>query len=217
MKLPAVTAVLVLSIFAQDRDIPLDNQFVKVIHVHRAMPGVKTRPHRHAMNRVMLYLNAGGQDITYEDGKVEKLRWKAGEALWSPAGGIHVAEIQGSEPARIVEIELKREASKVLIPFPARDAVRVDPRHYTVDFDKPQVRVTRLRLGPGEKTPVIDHHLVRLVTYLNDQELEVTPEHGAPQKRQRKAEQVEWLDPAVESVRNAGSRAAEAVILYFKY
>jgi predicted metal-dependent enzyme (double-stranded beta helix superfamily) len=217
MKTPAKLLVLASLAFAQDRETPVDNQFVQVIQVHRAMPGVKTRPHRHAVNRVMIYLNAGGQNITYEDGKVEKLVWKAGQALWSPAGGMHVAEIQGSEPARIVEVELKREASKRLIPFSGRDPVRIDPKHYTVDFEKPQVRVTRVRLGPGEQTPVVDHNLARLVTYLTEHDIEVTPEHGAPRQEHRRAEQVEWLEPAVESIRNTGARPAEAVVIYFKY
>ena len=204
-------------LLAQDREVPIDNQFVKVVQVHRATPGVKTRPHRHAMNRVMIYLNAGGQNITYEDGRVEKLVWRAGEALWSPQGGIHVAEITGSEAARIVEVELKRTASKVLMAPSARAPERLDPRHYTVDFENEQVRVTRLHLGPGEKTPMVDHKLARLITYLTNHDLELTSEQGTSRREQRPAGKVEWLDPAVESARNASATATEAVVIYFKY
>jgi hypothetical protein len=202
---------------AQDREVPINNQFVRVVQVHRAMPGVKTRPHVHKMNRVMIYLNAGGQTVTHEDGRVEKVVWKAGEALWSPQVGIHVAEITGLEPARIVEVELKREASKVVIPFGDRDPVRADTRHYTVDFENPQVRVTRVRLGPGERTPLVTHALARLVTYLTAHDVEVTPEGGSPRRLQQPAEKVEWLEPATESVRNVSSTPAEAVVIYFKY
>ena len=46
---------------AQDREVPVDNEWAKVVQVHRAMPGVKTRPHLHAMNRAMIQLNAGWQ------------------------------------------------------------------------------------------------------------------------------------------------------------
>lgn len=202
---------------AQDREVPIDNQFVRVVQVHRAQPGVKTRPHIHKMNRVMIYLNAGGQTVEHEDGRVEKVVWKGGEALWSPRVGIHTAEITGIEPARIVEVELKRDASKVLVPFGDRDPVRIDPKHYTVDFENPQVRVTRVRIGPGERTPVVQHALVRLVTYLTDHDLEITPDQGSPRKEQRKAGQIEWLDPASESLRNTGTNSTEAVVIYLKY
>jgi predicted metal-dependent enzyme (double-stranded beta helix superfamily) len=211
------TLLIPALLLAQDRDVPIDNQFVRVVQVHRAMPGVKTRPHRHAMNRVMIYLNAGGQNIIYEDGRVEKLVWKAGEALWSPQGGMHIAEITGSEPARIVEVELKRSASKVLLTPSARAPERLDPRHYTVDFENDQVRVTRVRLGPGEKTPMVEHKLARLVTYLTDHDLELTSEQGTSRREQRPAGKVEWVGPAVESTHNAGAAAAEAVVIYFKY
>ncbi len=209
--------VAAAAVFAQDREVPIDNELAKVIQVHRAMPGVKTRPHRHEMNRVMIYLNAGGQNITWDDGRLEKLVWKAGEVLWSARGGMHVAEITGSEPARIVEVELKREASTLPATLSPRDPVKVDARHYSIDLENPQVRVTRVRLGAGETTPVVEHSLVRLVTYLTDQEIEVKPEHGQARIEKHQAGQIEWRKPSVESVRNVGAGAAEAVAIYFKY
>lgn len=202
--------------FGQDRDVPIDNRFVKVVQVHRAMPGVKTRPHLHAMNRVMIYLNAGGQTISYEDGKVDKLVWKAGEVLWSPRGGMHVAEIAAGEPARIVEVELKGGAGKRLTGLPPRDPVKVDARHYALDFENDQVRVVRVKLGPGEKTPVVEHTWARVVVYLTGHDLEVTAGDGSRRRLQRSAEKVEWVEPSIESVRNAGTQATDAVVIYLK-
>jgi hypothetical protein len=212
----AIVSMMAIGSLAQDREVPIDNRLVKVIQVHRAMPGVKTRPHRHEMNRVMIYLNAGGQNITWEEGgRLEKLVWKAGEALWSPRGGMHVAEITGSEPARIVEVELKREAGKWPATVSARNPVELDARHYSVDFERPQVQVLRVRLGAGEKTPMIEHSMPRLVTYLTEQDLEISPAGGPTRREARRAGQVEWLEPAVESIRNAGPSPAEAVVIYF--
>ncbi len=34
----------------------------------------------------------------------------------------------------------------------AQDAVKVDPKHYTVEFENDQVRVLRIRYEPREKT-----------------------------------------------------------------
>jgi hypothetical protein len=116
-----------------------------------------------------------------------------------------------------VEVELKRSASKILLAPSARAPELLDPGHYTVDFENEQVRVTRLHLGPGEKTPMVEHKLARLITYLTNIDLELTSEQGTSRREQRPAGKVEWLDPAVESARNAGATATEAVVIYFKY
>ena len=126
---------------AADRTVPVDNEWVRVVAVHAAPPRVKTRWHTHEVNRVMIYLNAGGQEVVHESGKVETVRWKAGEAIWNPAMGRHTAEILGPEPARIVEIELKRRPGDA----PAARAVRGGEG---VELDNSQVLVRRVT-GPA--------------------------------------------------------------------
>ncbi len=60
--------------------------------------------HQHAVNRVMIYLQAGTQEFTYDDGKPKSvLHFKAGEVKWSPAGGLHSPELVTAEPAHLVE------------------------------------------------------------------------------------------------------------------
>ena len=78
-------------LFAQN-NVVLDNDQVKVLKVSQD-PHKRTRLHQHTMDRVMIYLQAGKQRIDYQDGKRVELNWKAGEALWSPASGMHIAEI----------------------------------------------------------------------------------------------------------------------------
>ncbi len=39
----------------------------------------------------------------------------------------------------------------------AQDPVKVDPRHYRVEFENEQVRVLRVVYGPGEKSPMHEH------------------------------------------------------------
>src|SRR5688572_10562877 len=87
--------------------VALENEFVKVIDV-TAQPHEKTRMHEHKINRVMVYLNAGSQHFEWQQGRPSDLKWSAGEPLWSPAAGMHIAEITSDRPVRIIEIELKK-------------------------------------------------------------------------------------------------------------
>src|SRR6186713_1406884 len=82
--------------------VALENEFVKVIDV-TVQPHEKTRLHEHKVNRVMVYLNAGTQHFEWQKGKPSDLKWRAGEPLWSPAAGMHIAEITSDQPVRIIE------------------------------------------------------------------------------------------------------------------
>ena len=75
---------------AQTSHTNIDNDQAKVLSV-TVEPHQKTPVHQHVVNRVMIYLQAGRQNIDYQDGKKVLLDWKAGEAMWSPASGMHVA------------------------------------------------------------------------------------------------------------------------------
>jgi len=81
----------------------IDNDQVKVLTAPER-PHQKTRLHEHTVNRVMIYLQPGHQTIHYQDGKDVKLDWKAGEVKWSPASGMHIAEITSEEPVTLVEV-----------------------------------------------------------------------------------------------------------------
>ena len=91
----------------------------------------------------MIYLNAGKQEFV-EDGKTSYLEFKAGQPLWSPARGTHTAESVGTEPFTVIEVELKKDGGAGKAPAPALDPVKVDPRHYKVEFENAQVRVLRV-------------------------------------------------------------------------
>lgn len=39
----------------------------------------------------------------------------------------------------------------------AKDAVEVDPKHYTVEFENDRVRIIRIKYGPGEKSVMHTH------------------------------------------------------------
>src|SRR4051812_30103495 len=103
--------------------VPLENEFVKVVDV-TVQPYEKTRMHDHSINRVMVYLDAGRQHFEWQKGQPSDLNWKAGQALWSPAAGMHIAEITSNQPVRILEIELKKPGSGRNPGGPALDPVK---------------------------------------------------------------------------------------------
>src|SRR6185369_1866428 len=92
--------------FAQGNKPAIDNDQVRVLVV-TDQPHVKTPLHEHKVNRVMVYLNAGKQEMT-QDGKKTLVEYKAGEAKWSAASGMHQAEVISTTPLQIVEVEIKK-------------------------------------------------------------------------------------------------------------
>jgi hypothetical protein len=49
----------------------------------------------------------------------------------------------------------------------AQDPVKVDPKHYKVEFENDQVRVLRVHLGPKESIPLHEHPQC-VLTFLTD-------------------------------------------------
>ena len=69
----------------------------------------------------------------------------------------------------MVEIELK---GKPQVPPPTLsklDPLKIDPKHYKLEFENDQVRVLRVRFGPNEKGLEHEHTYENVVVYLNDQ------------------------------------------------
>lgn len=192
----------------------IDNESVRVLKATE-QPHVKTRPHEHKLNRVMIYLNAGKQEFV-EGGKKSNLGFQAGQVLWSPARGTHTAESLGSEPFTVVEVELKKEGDPKKTAGGPLDPVKVDPKHYRVEFENPQVRVLRVRFEPGESTPVHEHGLNRVVVYLTDQNVEVNTD-GKKELAQHKAGDVGWGGTAKHSERNLADTRFEVVVVELKY
>src|SRR4051794_497938 len=157
LKTPLLFCLLSMLLPAAERiATPLENDYVKVLDV-TVQPHEKTRLHQHKVNRVMVYLDAGTQHFEYEGGKPADLHWKAGQALWSPAAGNHTAEITSSTPVRIIEVELKKPGNAAASPTAPLDPVKVDPKHYHVEFENDQVRVVRVKIGPGQTAPMHEH------------------------------------------------------------
>jgi len=125
--------------------------------------------HEHKVNRVLVYLDAGTMSFTTPDGKVEKREFKAGQAVWSPASGPHVSENITDNPIRLWEIELKGGPMNPPVQPSKLDPLKVDPKHYSLEFENDQVRVLRVKYPPKEKGVLHEHTMDHIVVYLTDQ------------------------------------------------
>lgn len=195
--------------------IPLENDQVRVLRALEK-PHVKGRPHKHDVNRVMVYLQSGTQEFGDEKGeKKTTLKYKAKEVIWSPATAIHIPELITDEPVNIIEVELKKPGSGKSATGPL-DPVKVDSKHYKVEFENDQTRVVHVKFGPHEKAPMHEHMLNRVVVYLTDQNIQVTGADGKAETVVHKATEVSWGQPAKHREENLNNGPFEAVIVELK-
>jgi uncharacterized RmlC-like cupin family protein len=204
------------AVFAAEQiNTPINNEDVRVLSVI-VQPHEPTKMHQHTTNRVMIYRQAGVQSFKFQDGRKDTLRWNAGEAKWSPAAGMHIAEITSGEPVNIVEIELKKKGAG-LAPNSSLDPLKVDSKQYKIEFENDQVRVFRVKIGPHAATPMHEHTLKRIVTYWTDANMRVTNADGKVENQQHKAGDVVWGEHAKHKEQNMGDNTFEAVVTELKY
>ena len=143
-------------LYGQGPQVPIENDQARVIKVVD-QPHAKGQPHEHKLNRVMIYLTPGRQEITPQGGKTAILEFKAGDVKWSPASGMHVSQITSDQPVTIVEVELKKPGGAARKVTAALDPVKVDAKDYKVEFENSQVRVVRVKIGAHQKVPLHEH------------------------------------------------------------
>lgn len=200
--------------FAQSTS-AIDNEQAHVI-VALEKPHVPTKMHEHAFNRVMVYLHDGTQTFEHPDGKKETEHWKAGQVLWSPAGGLHKAELISPNVMTIVEVEVKKPGAPGVTATGPLDPVKVDPKHYKVEFENAQVRVIRAKIGPHEKTALHEHKLNRAGIYLTDQDFNVTTQDGKVTHSVHKAGDTQWSTPVVHREENLSDKPFEIIAVEMK-
>jgi hypothetical protein len=195
---------------------PIDNAVVRV-QLSAGVPGEVTKPHVHLTNRVMIYFQAGTNTIRYPDGKVSPEHFGPGEVQWNNAMGTHTATITAKGPVDIVHVELKSPPGMVpAVQYAARDPRVADPAHFKVEIDNNQVRVLRLHLERGEKTPIYEERLERLLVPLTAARLKTVGADGAEKFADYRPGEVQWLAPGTQNNENAGDAAYEAILVEFK-
>jgi hypothetical protein len=192
-----------------------ENDQVKVVRALEKAH-VKGKVHEHKVNRVMIYLQSGKQRFEYQDGrKPAVFDWTAGQVVWSPANGMHAPEVISDESFNIVEVELKKPGTGKAITS-SLDPIKVDPKHYHVEFENDQVRVLRVKIGGHEVAPMHEHSLNRVTVYLTDQNFRVTSADGKADSVQHKAGEAAWGTPLTHKEENSSDKAFEALVVEIK-
>ena len=97
----------------------------------------------------------------------------------------------------------------------AQDPVKVDPKHYTVEFENAQVRVLRIKYGPHEKS-VMHRHPNSVAMFQTDGQIKFTFPNGKTQDAGGKAGQVTWNPASTHLPENTGEQPFEAILVELK-
>ena len=192
----------------------VENNEVKVVRALEKNQ-VVGKFHQHDMNRVMVYLQSGRQRFEYQDGRQPAVfDWKAGQVVWSPPSGMHSPEVLDHD-FDIIEIELKTPGTDKPITGNL-DPLKVDPGHYKLEFENPQVRVLRVRIPPHGVAPMHEHPTDRVTVFLTDQNFQTTDSTGKVATVEHKAGDVAWGTPIEHSEKNLSDQPFEAVSVEIK-
>jgi quercetin dioxygenase-like cupin family protein len=97
----------------------------------------------------------------------------------------------------------------------AQDPVKVDTKHYTVEFENSQVRVLRIKVGPKEKS-VMHEHPNAVAIFLTDASGRFSFPTAAPQDFTSKAGNVLWTPGIVHSPENTSDQPFEVILVELK-
>ena len=95
------------------------------------------------------------------------------------------------------------------------DAVKVDPKHYKVEYENASVRVLRIKYSPGEKS-VMHSHPGSLAVFLTDGTTRMTTPDGKSQDMPVKAGTTMWTDAGTHLPENIGGKPFELVLIELK-
>lgn len=100
-------------------------------------------------------------------------------------------------------------------PVEAQDAIKADPKHYTVEFENDEVRVVRIKYGPHEKS-VMHEHPANVAVFLTDADGKFTLPDGKKVGELRKAGSVEWDAGGKHLPENVGDKPFELILVELK-
>jgi hypothetical protein len=206
------------SIPTQPSAVLYDNNEVKVARALEKAQ-VQGKFHQHEMNRVMVYLQPGQQRFQYQDGRPTVVSvFKAGEVLWSPPTGMHAGTVLDHD-FNIIEVELKTAGTDRPITG-GHDPLKVDPAHYKLEFENPQVRVLRIKVPPHGTVPLHSYATDHVTIFLTDQNFHINfhikDSAGKMESAAHKAGDVLWETPATVAEQNMSAQPFEAVTVEIK-
>lgn len=103
-----------------------------------------------------------------------------------------------------------------VVPAKAQDAVKVDPKHYKVEFENENVRVLRVNYGPHEKS-VMHSHPENVAVFLNDGNGRFTMPDGKTVDVPLKAGTTQWDAGGSHLPENVGDTPFELIVVELKH
>lgn len=95
------------------------------------------------------------------------------------------------------------------------DPVKVDAKHYKVEYENDKVRVLRINYGPGEKS-VMHYHPDSFAIYLTDGKTRMTTPDGKSQDAPAKAGGTSWAPAGSHLPQNVGDKRFEVLLVELK-
>src|SRR5207247_3179591 len=89
-----------------------------------------------------------------------------------------------------------------------QDPVKVDPKHYKVEFENDQVRVLRIHYEPGEKS-VMHEHPNAVAVFLTDDHVKFNLPDGKSEDSTNKAGETLWTAGGKHLPENLGDKPME--------
>jgi quercetin dioxygenase-like cupin family protein len=103
----------------------------------------------------------------------------------------------------------------VSIPVMAQDPVKVDSKHYKVEFENARVRVLRVHYGPHEKS-VWHWHPAGVAIAQTDAHVKFSLPGGKSEEREMKAGQAMWTAAGRHLPENLGDNDFEVILIELK-
>lgn len=95
------------------------------------------------------------------------------------------------------------------------DAVKADPKHYTVELENDKVRVIRIKYGPGEKS-VMHTHGRNVSVFFTDNTVRMTFPDGTFQDASLKFGSFEYADAEEHLPENLSDEPLEVLLIEIK-
>lgn len=98
----------------------------------------------------------------------------------------------------------------------AQDPVKVDAKHYKVEFENENVRVLRATYGPHEKS-IMHEHPDLVAIFVTEGNLKFTTGDGKSETRQVKAGQTMWNPATKHLPENLSDKPFEVILVELKH
>ena len=97
----------------------------------------------------------------------------------------------------------------------AQDAVKVDPKHYSVVSENDQVRILKVHYGAHEKS-VMHSHPASVAVFLTDSTAQFTLADGKKQTMSGKAGDAQFTPAGTHLPENTGDKEMEVIVVELK-